>query len=86
MALDAEGTVWIADTLNQRAIRIAEGSEVLETIDTTPDGIFAVTLDGHDGQILFMCAAPDWDETSRKAETKRRMLAAQVKVGYAGTP
>ena len=86
LTLDAEGAVWIADTLNQRAVRIAEGGEILETIDTAPDGIFAVALGGQDGKTLFMCAAPDWDEASRKAETKGRMLAAQVKVGHTGTP
>ncbi|WP_367109951.1 SMP-30/gluconolactonase/LRE family protein [uncultured Psychrobacter sp.] len=86
LALDSEGAVWIADTLNQRAVRIKEGGEILETIDTAPDGIFAVALGGIDGRTLFMCAAPDWDEASRKAETKGRMLATQVKVGHAGTP
>lgn len=86
LALDADGAVWIADTLNQRAVRIAEGGEILETIDTAPDGIFAVTLGGQDGKTLFMCAAPDWDEASRKAETKGRMLTVRVNVGHAGTP
>ncbi|WP_367106165.1 SMP-30/gluconolactonase/LRE family protein [uncultured Psychrobacter sp.] len=86
LALDSEGAVWIADTLNQRALRIKEGGEILETIDTAPDGIFAVALGGIDGKTLFMCAAPDWDEASRKAETKGRMLATEVKVGHAGTP
>ena len=86
LALDAEDAVWIADTLNQRAVRIAEGGEILEIIDTAPDGIFAVALGGQDGKTLFMCAAPDWDEASRKAETKGCMLAVQVKVGHAGTP
>lgn len=86
LALDAEGAVWIADTLNQRAVRIAEGGEILETIDTAPEGVFAVALGGAEGNTLFMCAAPDWDEAARKAETKGRMLAFRVEVGHAGTP
>ncbi|MBU5616370.1 SMP-30/gluconolactonase/LRE family protein [Psychrobacter sp. TAE2020] len=86
LALDAEGAVWIADTLNQRAVRIAEGGEILETIDTAPEGVFAVALGGAEGNTLFMCAAPDWDEAARKAETKGRMLAVSVEVGHAGTP
>ena len=86
LALDSEGAVWIADTLNQRAVRIKEGGEILETVDTAPDGIFAVALGGQDGKTLFMCAAPDWDEASRTAETKGRMLSTPVKVGHAGTP
>ena len=86
LALDSEGAVWIADTLNQRAVRIKEGGEILETVDTAPDGIFAVALGGQDGKTLFMCAAPDWNEASRTAETKGRMLSTPVKVGHAGTP
>ena len=86
LALDTEGAVWIADTLNQRAVRIAEGGEILETIDTAPEGVFAVALGGAEGNTLFMCAAPDWDEAARKAETKGRMLAFRVEVGHAGTP
>ena len=36
--------------------------------------------------VLWLPLAPDWDEASRKAETKGRMLAVQVEVGHAGTP
>ncbi|MBP2281371.1 sugar lactone lactonase YvrE [Psychrobacter sp. PL19] len=86
LALDAEGAVWFADTLNHRAVRMAEGGEVLEVIDTSPEGVFAVALGGKEGKTLFMCAAPDWDEASRKSETKGRMLSTQVNVGHAGTP
>ena len=67
LALDSKGAVWIAYTLNQRAVRIKEGGEILEVVDTVPDGIFAVTLGGQDGKTLLMCAAPDWDEASRTA-------------------
>ena len=70
--------------MNQCAVRIQEGGETLEVVDTAPDGIFAVALVGQDGKILFMCAAPDLDEASRTAENKVRMLYTQVKVGHAG--
>ena len=63
-----------------------KGGKTLETIDPTLDGIFAVALGAQDGTTLFMFAAPDWDEASREAETKGRMLSTQVKVGHAGTP
>lgn len=86
LTLDAEGAVWFADTLNHRAVRMAEGGEILETVNTEPEGVFAVALGGSDGKTLFMCAAPDWDEASRKAETQGRMLSTTVSVGHAGTP
>lgn len=86
LALDAEGAVWFADTLNLRAVRMAEGGKILETIDTNPEGIFAVALGGDDGKTLFLCAAPDWDEGKRKAARQARMLSTRVDVGHAGTP
>lgn len=86
LALDAEGAVWFADTLNHRAVRMAEGGEILEIVNTEPKGVFAVTLGGEDGKTLFMCVAPDWDEAARKSETKGCMLSTKVNVGYAGTP
>jgi sugar lactone lactonase YvrE len=86
LALDASGAVWFADTINHRAVRVAEGGEILETVDTAPEGIFAVALGGSDGKTLFMCAAPDWDEAARKAAREGRMLATRVEVPHAGTP
>lgn len=86
LALDAEGAVWAADTINQRAIRIAEGGEILEEIKTAPEGIFAVALGGEDGHTLFLCAAPDWDEGARSQAREGRLLATTVKVPHAGTP
>ncbi|HLS16476.1 MAG TPA: SMP-30/gluconolactonase/LRE family protein [Paenalcaligenes sp.] len=86
LALDEEGAVWIADTLNRRAVRIAEGGEILQVVDTAPEGIFAVALGGEDGRTLFMCAAPDWDESARSVAREGRMIATRVDVPHAGTP
>ena len=86
LALDAEGAVWFADTIHCRAVRMAEGGEILDVVDTAPQGIFAVALGGDDGKTLFLCAAPDWDEASRKAARQARMLATTVQVPHAGTP
>ncbi|WP_076860186.1 SMP-30/gluconolactonase/LRE family protein [Bradyrhizobium mercantei] len=86
LALDAEGAVWFADTINRRAVRMAEGGEILDEIDTAPEGIFAVALGGVDGKTLFLCAAPDWDEGARTAAREARMLATTVDVAHAGTP
>nr|AAK73167.2 lactonohydrolase [Brevibacterium sp. HCU] len=86
LALDAEGAVWIANTVNQNATRIAEGGQILDTVDTAPEGIFAVALGGDDGKTLFLCAAPDWDEGARSKAREGRMLATTVAVPHAGRP
>ncbi len=86
LALDAQGAVWFADTIHQRAVRMAEGGAILDEVSTAPEGVFAVALGGDDGRTLFLCAAPDWDEANRKASREGRMLATRVEVGHAGTP
>lgn len=86
LALDAEGAVWIADCVNQRAARIAKGGEILDDVSTAPNGVFAVALGGADGKTLFLCVAPDFDEGKRSAAREGFIAATQVDVPHAGTP
>ncbi|MDF1704887.1 MAG: SMP-30/gluconolactonase/LRE family protein [Aeromicrobium sp.] len=86
LTLDAEGAVWIADCVNQRAARIAEGGEILDEVRTAPNGVFAVGLGGDDGTTLFLCVAPDFDETARSNAREGEMHAVTVDVPHAGTP
>jgi len=86
LALDAEGAVWVADVLHQRALRLAEGGEILDEITTPPDGVFAMALGGADGRTLFLCVAPDADETARSNARDGRILATEVAVPAATAP
>jgi len=86
LTMDAEGAVWIADCAHQRALRIAEGGEILDEVSTAPNGVFAVALGGDDGRTLFLCVAPDFDEAARTANREAEMHAVQVDVAHAGTP
>jgi sugar lactone lactonase YvrE len=86
LALDAEGSVWIADCVNQRAARIAEGGEILDEVSTAPNGVFAVALGGEDGKTLFLSIAPDFDEAKRSAAREAYVAAVEVDVPHAGTP
>lgn len=86
LTLDAEGAVWVADCAHQRAVRIAEGGKILDEVSTAPNGVFAVGLGGDDGKTLFLCVAPDFDETARSAAREARVDAVRVDVPHAGTP
>ena len=76
LALDAEGAVWIADCVNQRAARIAAGGEILDEVSTAPNGVFAVALGGEDGKTLFLSVAPDFDEAKRRAAREAFVTSA----------
>ena len=58
ICLDAEGAVWYADVPNQRAVRVREGGETLDTVGLDR-GCFACMLGGPDGRTLFLMAA-EW--------------------------
>ena len=81
ICIDADGDVWYADVPNQRCVRVAEGGDVLDTIDVDRSA-FACMLGGPDGQTLFVAAA-EW----RGAEGIDDALAARTgQVLTAGAP
>lgn len=85
IALDAEGAIWIANPFAPECVRIAEGGEVLDVIDTKLP-CFACMLGGGDGRSLFMLTCPTFDETEAAAGPSGRLLVAEVPVGHAGRP
>src|SRR5712675_2067336 len=59
ICLDAENAVWYGDVPNKRCVRVAEGGEVLQTIELDR-GCFACALGGADRRTLFMMAT-EWN-------------------------
>ncbi|KQP02938.1 SMP-30/gluconolactonase/LRE family protein [Pseudorhodoferax sp. Leaf265] len=84
--LDAEGAVWFADAVGHRAVRMAPGGEILQSIPTGNMGCFALTLGGPDRRTLFLCVAPDFHEAARQAAREAAVWATPVDVPGAGTP
>ena len=82
--LDAEGAVWVADAIGNRALRVAEGGRVLQEISTAQLGTFACTLGGPDGRTLFLCVAPDFMEHHRVAAREAQIWTTRVDVPGAG--
>ena len=84
--LDADGAVWVADAIHHRVVRVAEGGAILEEISTGDDGVYACMLGGEDDRTLYLCVAPNFDETERSSTRLGRLLATTVDVPHAGTP
>jgi sugar lactone lactonase YvrE len=84
IALDAAGAVWVANPMGAECVRIAEGGEVLETIDTG-QACYACMLGGEDGRTLFMLTAPALGEDPAAAP-RGKVITATVDVGRAGLP
>jgi sugar lactone lactonase YvrE len=82
--LDAEGAIWFANALAPECVRMAQGGEVLEIVETG-DNCFACMLGGEDGRTLFMLTAPS--SGADVATTPRgKILITKVEAPHAGLP
>jgi sugar lactone lactonase YvrE len=86
ICLDAEAAVWYADVGNRHCVRVAQGGEVLQTIEFDR-GCFACILGGPDSQTLF-AVTNQWEgpTTTRKTTTAGQVLAVQAPAPAAGWP
>lgn len=66
---DPDGGVWVANALGPQVLRMGEGGEVLDVVDTTQLA-YACALGGPDGRTLFAMTAPS-SEPSEVADVRR---------------
>lgn len=85
ICLDADGAVWFANPMAAECVRIAEGGEVLEVVETG-QLCFACMLGGDDGKTLFMLTADSADAHTAAAAPTGRIVTCEVEVGRAGLP
>jgi sugar lactone lactonase YvrE len=84
ICLDAEGAVWVADATGSACLRVREGGEVVERIDTGR-GCFACTLGGPDRHTLFLLTADGFQGEAIRRRTAA-IEAVEVDVAGAGWP
>lgn len=78
---DSEGCVWVADALNSRASRVAEGGEIVDEVKAPEGhGLYACQLGGPDGKTLLACCAPSFLESERVDKTEAILVAYDVEV------
>ena len=81
ICVDAEGAIWFASVPGQKCVRVAEGGEVLETVEADR-GCFACMLGGDDGRTLLIVA----NHYSEAGASDGVLLTARVEVPRAGRP
>ena len=85
ICLDAEGAIWIANPIGPECVRIAEGGEVLDVIETGQN-CYACMLGGDDGRTLFMLTAETAIAEEAALSPRGRILVATVDAARAGRP
>jgi sugar lactone lactonase YvrE len=86
ICLDADGAIWSACPISGLVLRIAEGGEILQTIDTGRGGAFACMLGDDDRRTLYLCTAETSDPDQCKAMRAGRIERLRVDVPGAGLP
>jgi sugar lactone lactonase YvrE len=86
ICVDADGAVWYADVPNKRCVRVAEGGDVLNTVELDR-GCFACMLGGADEDVLFI-VAQIWGGPENMHDTARtgQVLTVQAAAPKAGWP
>lgn len=85
ITLDDTGAVWLADASGPRCIRVAEGGEVLATVETS-NPCYACALGGPDGRTLFMLTAVSSMSSHAAAERTGRVEVCTAPAAHAGRP
>ncbi len=80
IALDAEGAVWFADATGDACVRVREGGEITDVVDTGR-GCFACALGGPDRTTLFLLTGEGF---SGEAIRKRTGAIETVEVAVPG--
>lgn len=85
ICLDADGAIWVANAAAAECVRVAEGGQILERVETDQP-CFACMLGGRDGTTLFMLTAPTSDPHEVVARRGGNVLITEVSVPHAGRP
>jgi len=88
ICLDAEGCVWVAGVMTGAFVRVAEGGEVLQSVEVeAPRRPIACVLGGEDRRTLFMVTATTKGEAEESvAAMAGRVEQLRVEVPGAGRP
>jgi sugar lactone lactonase YvrE len=82
ICLDAEDGVWISAPGGDRFVRVIEGGEVTDVIETPGRHAIACQLGGPDGRTLFCCTSP----TLGNPDESRQVRGAKVEVTQVRVP
>jgi len=85
ICLDADGTVWVANAGGPECLRVAEGGQVLQVIDTG-DPCFACMLGGPRGTTLFMLTSASSQPEACRENPSGRIQITTVSSPRAGLP
>ncbi len=85
ICLDAEGALWVASPSTRQLLRVREGGEVLDQVETL-GAPYACMLGGPDRHILYACTAETHDPAEALRNPSGRIEVVNVAVPGVGLP
>ncbi|HVA08675.1 MAG TPA: SMP-30/gluconolactonase/LRE family protein [Acidimicrobiales bacterium] len=85
ICLCADGTVWVANALGHECLRVAEGGDVVERVETS-QGCFACMLGDDDRKMLYLVTAASSDAAKARVERNGALERVRTSVPGAGLP
>jgi sugar lactone lactonase YvrE len=85
ICMDAEGCVWLANAIAPECLRVAEGGEIRDRVETT-QAAFCCCLGGTDGTTLFVATAAGSHRSIVKQARSGFIRSAKVDVPGIGSP
>ncbi len=85
ICLDADLAVWVADANRNECVRVSEGGEILQTVNTGERRCFACALGGDERRTLFLCVAEGFSGDAMRRRTGA-IESVEVDVPGAGWP
>jgi sugar lactone lactonase YvrE len=84
ICIDDEDGVWIAGPASDRFVRVREGGEVTDVVETPGRHAIACAIGGDDGHTLFCCTSPtqgqpDRSRTERGAKVETTRVAVPAR-------
>lgn len=81
ICIDAEDAIWVAGPASDRFVRVHEGGEVTDVVETPGRHAIACALGGDDGRTLFCCTSPTQGQPDRsRAERGAKVETVTVSV------
>ena len=77
ICLDANGNVWVANALEAECVLVAEGGEIIQTVETSQP-CFACMLGGEDGRTLHLVTAQSSDKSEASATMSGKIEIIRV--------
>jgi sugar lactone lactonase YvrE len=80
-----DNTIWVANAMAPECIRVAEGGEILERVQTSMN-CFACMLGDEDRRTLYALTAPDSHDAKAKVERRGAIEKVRTTTPGAGRP